>query len=93
MTEFERIADDIDAAQWAGHICPLQATASYRRVRGIARLVEARRLTRNVGLMMAIAEAQRAAGVPPLGDPGVPEVAFTLSIQDDRPLLLEHSHA
>ncbi|OYW67144.1 MAG: hypothetical protein B7Z40_08605 [Bosea sp. 12-68-7] len=90
MNEFERIADDIDAAQWNGLICPLQAMASYRRVRGIARLVESQGLTRNVGLLMAISEAQRAASVPPLGDPGIPPIPFTLESQDDRPQLESH---
>lgn len=93
MTEFERIADEIDAAMWNGLICPHQATASYRRVRGIARLVESRGLTRNVGLVMAIAEAERAASVPPLGDPGLPPIPFALTIQDESPLLLESRHA
>lgn len=92
MDEFARIADDIEAAMFSGTICPHQATASYRRVRGIARLVEAGLITRNVGLVMAVAEAQRAS-VPPLGDPGIPPIPFTLTMQDDRQLLLEHSHA
>lgn len=93
MTEFERIADDIEAMSWRGRVCPHQAQASYRRVRGIARLVESRGLTRNVGLVMAIAEAERAASVPPLGDPGDPTMPFALTIQDDSPLLLENHNA
>ena len=49
-------------------------------------------ITRNVALVMAVAEAQRAS-VPPLGDPGIPPIPFTLTIEDGRALLLEHVHA
>lgn len=92
MTEFERIADDIEDLMFNGLICPLQAKASYRRVRGIARLVDGNRISRSVGLIMALAE-ERRANVPPLGDMDLPFIDFMLPIEDGRPLLLEHSHA
>lgn len=92
MTEFERIADGIEELMFNGLICPLQATASCRRVRGIARLVDGNRVSRSVGLIMALAEEQRA-NVPPLGDMDLPFIPFMLPIEDGRPLLLEHSNA
>lgn len=92
MNEFERIADGIEDRMFHGQICPLQATASYRRVRGIARLVADNKVARSVGLIMALAEEQRA-NVPPLGDMDLPFINFMLPIEDGRPLLLEHSNA
>lgn len=93
MDDFEGIADGIEDVRFHGRICPLQATASYRRVRGIARLVDCGGVTRSVGLIMALAEEQRT-NVPPLGDMGIPRIPFALTIQDDRPLLLlVHAHA
>lgn len=92
MTEFERIADDIEDLMFNGLICPLQATASYMRVRGIARLVDGNRLSHSVGVVMALAEEKRA-NVPPLGEMDIPFINFMLPVQEGRPEYLEQADA